>query len=83
MLWAMENTLTIVHGNGPQVGMINLGFGLAHEKDASSPIVDFPECGSMSQGYMGIIFKMPSMRNLIKRNIKKDVATLITQNHCG
>jgi carbamate kinase len=73
------NTLTIVHGNGPQVGMINLGFGLAHEKDASSPIVDFPECGSMSQGYIGYHLQNAINAELIKRNIKKDVATLITQ----
>lgn len=73
------NSLTIVHGNGPQVGMINLGFSIAHEADAKSPIVDFPECGSMSQGYIGYHLQSAVNTELKKRGLKTTVASIITQ----
>ncbi|WP_339022706.1 carbamate kinase [Spiroplasma endosymbiont of Crioceris asparagi] len=73
------HSLTIVHGNGPQVGMINLGFSLANEVNKNSPIVDFPECGSMSQGYIGYHLQNALNFELSKRSINKNVATIITQ----
>ena len=39
------NDLIITHGNGPQVGKINI----AMEIDE----IPFPECGAMSQSYIG------------------------------
>ena len=41
--------VVIAHGNGPQVGMINLAFS----ESVSTPEMPFPECGAMSQGYIG------------------------------
>ncbi|WP_338971121.1 carbamate kinase [Spiroplasma endosymbiont of Panorpa germanica] len=76
---ASGNQLVIVHGNGPQVGMINLGFDLAHKSDAKSPIVDFPECGSMSQGYIGYHLQQALKNELNKMKINKEVGSLITQ----
>ena len=38
--------VVIAHGNGPQVGMINLSF----TESNSTPNMPFPECGAMSQG---------------------------------
>ncbi|ATZ18464.1 carbamate kinase [Williamsoniiplasma somnilux] len=73
------NDLIIVHGNGPQVGMINNGFDLAHKSDDKSPLVDFPECGAMSQGYIGYHLQQALINDLKKRNIKKSVASIITQ----
>ncbi len=51
-LIAAGNQVVISHGNGPQVGAINLGMNFAaeHGKTAAFP---FPECGAMSQGYIG------------------------------
>ncbi len=43
----------LAHGNGPQVGMINLGMQTASESAAATPEMPFPECGAMSQGYIG------------------------------
>ena len=40
--------VVIAHGNGPQVGMINLAFN----ESTSTPNMPFPECGAMSQGYI-------------------------------
>ena len=44
-----NNEVAIVHGNGPQVGMINLAF----ETSKETPNMPFPECGAMSEGYIG------------------------------
>ena len=48
------NEIIITHGNGPQVGMIQNAFAYAHKDDpAKIPAMDLPECGAMSQGYIG------------------------------
>ena len=39
----------------------------------------FPECGAMSQGYIGYHLQNAIGNELKKRNIKKNVATIITQ----
>ena len=46
------NDVVIAHGNGPQVGMINLGMSTAAEAGAIKAAMPFPECGAMSQGYI-------------------------------
>ena len=46
------NQITILHGNGPQVGMIQKAFATAHEA-GKVPSMPLPECGAMSQGYIG------------------------------
>src|SRR5699024_5063171 len=40
----------LAHGNGPQVGRIVLASEYASE---ITPTIPFPECGAMSQGYIG------------------------------
>ena len=52
-LIAAGNEVIIAHGNGPQVGMINLGLSTAAEAGAIKSDMPFPECGAMSQGYIG------------------------------
>ena len=47
------NQVIIAHGNGPQVGMINLGMNYAYESGKVKGEMPFPECGAMSQGYIG------------------------------
>ena len=47
------NEIIITHGNGPQVGMIQKAFTYANQTDESIPTMDLPECGAMSQGYIG------------------------------
>jgi len=65
----------IVHGNGPQVGMINLAFA----ESKSTPEMPFPECGAMSQGYIGFHLQNAIFNELAKQNIDKHVATIVTQ----
>ena len=66
--------VVIVHGNGPQVGMINLAF-----TDAKSvPDMPFPECGAMSQGYIGFHLQNALQNELKSQGVKRNVATVVT-----
>ena len=73
------NQVIIAHGNGPQVGMINLGMNYAYENGAIKGEMPFPECGAMSQGYIGYHLQNAIGNELKKRNIKKDIACIVTQ----
>ncbi len=67
--------VVIVHGNGPQVGMINLAFN----ESTSTPDMPFPECGAMSQGYIGFHLQNAVYNELQKQAVKKNIGALITQ----
>lgn len=69
----------VSHGNGPQVGMINLAMEFSSSKGGGTPFMPFPECGAMSQGYIGYHLQQAIQEELAKRGIKKDCATVITQ----
>ena len=73
------NEVVIAHGNGPQVGMINLGMGTAAEAKAIKSDMPFPECGAMSQGYIGYHLQNAIGNELAARGIVKEVATVVTQ----
>lgn len=73
------NEVIIAHGNGPQVGMINLGMATAAEAGAIKSDMPFPECGAMSQGYIGFHLQNAIGNELAARGIEKDVATVVTQ----
>lgn len=70
--------VVVSHGNGPQVGMINLSFS-AGTKYENLPLMPFAECGAMSQGYIGYHLQQAISKELYDRKIKKDCATIITQ----
>lgn len=67
--------VVIAHGNGPQVGMINLAFS----ESTSTPLMPFPECGAMSQGYIGYHLQNAIGNELTKQNITKDIVSIVTQ----
>ena len=69
----------IAHGNGPQVGMINLAMENSSQLTGKTPDMDFPECGAMSQGYIGYHLQNALREELSKRGMTKPVATVITQ----
>lgn len=66
------------HGNGPQVGMINLALDEFAAR-TETPCVPLPECGAMSQGYIGYHLQQAIYNELHSRNISKNVISLITQ----
>lgn len=71
--------LILTHGNGPQVGMINSAMAFASVSGAKTPEMPFPECGAMSQGYIGFHLQNAIMEELAIRKIDKPVATVISQ----
>ena len=72
------NEVIVVHGNGPQVGMINLAFDFACA-NGETAAMPFAECGAMSQGYIGYHLQQSIDRELRNRQIDKKAVTIITQ----
>ena len=70
--------IVVTHGNGPQVGMINMAMEVSHE-EVNTPAVPFAECGAMSQGYIGYHLQQSIQEELIKRHMRKNCVTVITQ----
>lgn len=71
--------IVIAHGNGPQVGMINAAFDFSNQKGGGTPAIPFPECGAMSQGYIGYHIVQAVQNELKKRGINRNCACLVTQ----
>ncbi|MFW5873201.1 MAG: carbamate kinase [Bacillota bacterium] len=71
--------ITLAHGNGPQVGMINLAFEVSAASPEGTPEMPFPECGAMSQGYIGYHLQNAIREEMKARDIDKNAATVITQ----
>lgn len=75
-----ENYDVIIgHGNGPQVGMINNAMEFSALNGGNTPAMPFPECGAMSQGYIGYHLTQSIQKELAKRGMKKEVACIVTQ----
>jgi carbamate kinase len=71
--------LVLVHGNGPQVGMIELAFEQAAKADSGFPLLPMSVCVALSQGYIGYDLQNVMRCELDKRGINKQVATIVTQ----
>lgn len=71
--------VVVTHGNGPQVGMINLAFEAAAKSEAHTPMLPMSVCVALSQGYIGYDLQNALREELLDRHIDKPVATLITQ----
>jgi len=71
--------VVIAHGNGPQVGMINLALEAASKTEAKTPYIPMSVCVAMSQGYIGYDLQNALREELLDRGIDKPVATIITQ----
>lgn len=69
----------VSHGNGPQVGMINNAFAYASAHDGKTPEIPFPECGAMSQGYIGYHLSQAILNELKARGIMRSTACVVTQ----
>lgn len=71
--------VVVSHGNGPQVGMINNAFAYASAHDGKTPEMPFPECGAMSQGYIGYQLSQAILGELKRRGIMRSTACIVTQ----
>ena len=73
------NEVVIVHGNGPQVGMINNAMiALTHE-DAKQENTPLSVCVAMSQAYIGYDLQNALREEFANRGIHKPVVTIVTQ----
>jgi carbamate kinase len=70
--------VAIGHGNGPQVGFILRRSEIAHRVEGMHQI-PLDVCGADSQGAIGYALQQNLQNELYQRQIKKPVATLITQ----
>ena len=73
------NDVIIGHGNGPQVGMINLAMDYAASKNQIKAAMPFAECGAMSQGYIGYHLQQSIQKELKDNGLNKPCATVVTQ----
>lgn len=76
---AEENELIISHGNGPQVGMINLAMDMYSQARDDMDGMPFAECGAMSQGYIGYHLQNAIENELSKRKLDKMVISIISE----
>ena len=70
--------IAIGHGNGPQVGFILRRSEIAARVEGMHEI-PLDVCGADSQGAIGYALQQTLQNELFRRNIKKNVATVITQ----
>lgn len=73
------HTVSIVHGNGPQVGQILASVEAGYKANSSNVLFPFDVCGAFSQGYIGYHLQNAIEEELKNRNITKTVGTVVTQ----
>ena len=74
------NEVIIVHGNGPQVGMIANAMTELTRSDPQKYIpCPLSVCGAMSQGYIGYDLQNALREEMERRGITRGVATVLTQ----
>lgn len=71
--------VVIVHGNGPQVGMINVAMTSLSREDPSHPIAPMSVCTAMSEGYIGYDLQNSIREELLDREMERSVSTILTQ----
>ncbi|MDR2025859.1 MAG: carbamate kinase [Hungatella sp.] len=72
--------VVVVHGNGPQVGMINNAMSALTREDPKQPNTPLSVCVAMSQAYIGYDLQNALREELVNRNLNNiPVTTMITQ----
>lgn len=75
-----DNEVIIVHGNGPQVGMIQEAMAqLVRSNPESYAPCPLSVCIAMSQGYIGYDLQNALREELLDRGMAKSVTTVLTQ----
>ena len=71
--------VVISHGNGPQVGMINIAMAELSRLYPNFTVAPMSVCGGMSQGYIGYDLQNSIRAELLNRGLEIPVSTIITQ----
>ena len=74
------NQVVVVHGNGPQVGIINNAMLALMHEDPAQGGTPLSVCGAMSQAYIGYDLQNALREEMLERGItNKPVVTMVTQ----
>jgi carbamate kinase len=71
--------VVVVHGNGPQVGLIKTSLDIGHKHNLKIPFVDLNHAGAMSQGYVGYSLQQAFRVTASKMGLPIQPITVITQ----
>lgn len=71
--------LALVHGSGPQVGMIRQAMAGLTWQEPDHPAVPLTVCTAMAQGYVGYDLQKALRAELQRRGCPRPVVTLLTQ----
>ena len=74
-----EDRLVVVHGSGPQVGMISRAMTGLVRQEPDHPAVPLTVCTAMAQGYIGYDLQNALREALFRRGCPRPVVTLLTQ----
>lgn len=75
---SLGHEVVVTHGNGPQVGMIYNALSTYAKIKGVEPM-PFPECGAMSEGYIGYHLQQAIQFELEKRRMRRRCVTITTQ----
>ena len=67
------------HGNGTQVGQINLAMEFTHNRGGGTPAMPFPECDAMTLCYIGYHLQQAIQNELRRRKMAVPCASIVTQ----
>ncbi|KYH28908.1 MULTISPECIES: carbamate kinase [Clostridium] len=71
--------VVVAHGNGPQVGMINLAFEAAVRSEVIKDNIPMSVCVAMSQGYIGYDLQNALREEMLNRGLNVPVSSIISQ----
>lgn len=71
--------IIVTHGNGPQVGMTHLAFSEGASQNEHIAPMPLAECTAMTQGYIGYHLQAGLSRELRRRGMPWQVASIITR----
>ena len=75
----LGNEIIVTHGNGPQVGWMQKAFAYAHMTDPFIPDLTLPDCGAVTQGYIGYHLQQGLVNEIARQGKNFEVASVITQ----
>ena len=74
-----EDRLVVVHGSGPQIGLLRQAMDGLVRQEPDHPAVPLTVCTAMAQGYIGYDLQNALREALFRRGCPRPVVTLLTQ----
>ena len=71
--------ILLVHGSGPQIGLISAAMTGLARRDPDHPAAPLAVCTAMAQGYIGYDLQNALGEEFLRRGIHRPVVTLLTQ----